>query len=349
MKMPVIPESNTFVRCMSSDAAEALSVPEILPYEVNQDGSIQYGSKWSFFGDTLTPSPEQLQVIEHYTRTLLGYVREPNVNPLPGVLEYNFQFSTLPDDTTVRVNNTTFPLNNPLFTFTKNDTTGLWELKFKDPNLRQLPNLTNNYTITISYRRTAPTTQTSRVIQILEMDSTGFSDKAVPASQVMTDHDTLEEVLSYYPVRQIQTLLNNVQYLDTGYRDRTSEHNKKYRELRYRLNNQSKKDLNFGLEFILDGEVRLGYWTAETIGVEGLVYLNGIAYTNVKVDYVPEGDVDPNFWTLNQTDHPEQTIWWVKAPVSGKGYAPRMKLLSKNQEAFSISAITWVYRMMYVR
>lgn len=281
-----------------------------------------------------------------------GAVTEAEPNEILKTIEYNFPFTALPSNARITFRGIEYGLDNNIFSFTRNTTTGMWELTFKTDDLKSINDYLydqERFKLKVTYTDAHTDLRASRVIQILETDSKGYKDKFVPSTQIFKPHDTINDLLLLYPVSVVPGLLNNFQFLDTGYRDRTSEHNKKYRELRMRINNISKKDLDFGLEFILDGDLRLGYWTSETLGTEGLVYLNGIAYTNVRLDYVPENDVDPNFWTLNQTEHPDQSIWWVKAPISGKGYAPRMKLLSRNQEAFSMSAITWVYRMMYVR
>lgn len=280
-------------------------------------------------------------LIESYT----GYMHKPKNISLNKELEYAFTFDTLPKGTVVEYNGLKTTMDNEFFKLTKTSGDQIWKLTFKTPF-----NMSNNHTLKVTYPNTIGVEVQSRILQIIDIESKEYEDKFVSTQhEFRHKHGVVNTAnFNFVPI-SISETFKNYQLLDTGYRDRSSEHNKKYREIRMRINNPSKENLDFGLQFLLDGETRLGYWTSSTIGEEGLVYLEGEAYTNIKAEYVEEEDVLANFWTINQTEHPNQTVWWIKTAISGKGYAPRMKLLSRNRKEFSLSAITWVYRLMYVR
>lgn len=64
-------------------------------------------------------------------------------------------------------------------------------------------------------------------------------------------------------------------------------------------------------------------------------------------------DVDPNAdlgsWALDQSIFPETVLWKVRIPISGKGYAPKLRMLSFNEERYELLNVIWVFRMMSSR
>ena len=156
-------------------------------------------------------------------------------------------------------------------------------------------------------------------------------------------------------------LFKNWQFIDTGYRDDSLERNKRYRELQLQLNNIEGADLNFGFSFILDGEERYSYYQYDTEHIidendpnYGLIYILGSPYMNLNMNRleVPNETIlgeDINAWSLKQSLFPEISLWKIRAHISGKGAAPRMKLLSRNVNRFEIMNINWVCRYMNTR
>lgn len=156
-------------------------------------------------------------------------------------------------------------------------------------------------------------------------------------------------------------VFNNWQFLDTGYRNDSLERNKRYRELQFQLNNTDHSNLEFGLEFQIDGQTRMSYYeyTIEHVVDEndpnyGLIYIQATPKMNLPI----EGDIIPNetvlgnaanAWRLDQSSFPEVSLWKVRTPVSGKGAAPRIRLVSRNQYRFELMNINWIYRLMNMR
>lgn len=154
--------------------------------------------------------------------------------------------------------------------------------------------------------------------------------------------------------------VRNYQYLDTGYRKIGDQHKKRFREIQMKLNNTSKKALQFYTDFILDDAPRQTYYTYEVRHVTdpydtnfGLVYVERaisptltLAGTTVLAD---ENTPDQNMWTLDSSKLPPLSVIKVRFAVSGKGYAPRLKIMSLNERTYELLNINWVFRTLYAR
>lgn len=62
-----------------------------------------------------------------------------------------------------------------------------------------------------------------------------------------------------------------------------------------------------------------------------------------------EQTVDRLMWKLDVSEFPETVYWKVRFPISGKGYVPRLKMLSMNQEKYELLNISWAFRSLYAR
>ena len=215
-------------------------------------------------------------------------------------------------------------------------------------------------------------TVSGRVLQLLKFDDLKVQDFYLANNYHLLYSDTngftgysdlkLSEVLSE-ALEEIDDLFvfKNWQYIDTGYRDDALERKKRYRELQLQLNNIEGADLNFGFSFILDGQERYSYYAYETEHIidendpnYGLIYILGSPYMNLNMNRLetPNETIlgeDINAWSLNQSMFPEVSLWKIRAHVSGKGAAPRMKLLSRNTNRFELMNINWVCRYMNTR
>lgn len=144
----------------------------------------------------------------------------------------------------------------------------------------------------------------------------------------------------------------NYQYIDTGYRDDELHLKKRYRELQLQINNLDKRNMDFGMEYILDGAPRRIYYkydVAQAIDEFdedfGVVYIDSTPFLETDLS-----DLDlTNQWTLDQNLIPEVTLWKIRVAVSGKGYAPRLRLLSRNEKRFELLNINWISKMMHMR
>lgn len=223
---------------------------------------------------------------------------------------------------------------------------------------------------------------TARCIQLYNFNSLNMNDIFLPAdSEIVFDLDTTGDSILKYSTGSISfaimQLLNNVddyfrfknwQFLDTGYREDNIHLNKRYRELQLQLNNIEGSNLEFSMEFKLNGTTRRRYYMYEVEQVldendpdYGLLSIQSTPYSNVilRTESVlnettlatyPEQDVEEyDTWHLDQSKFPDVNLWRVRMHISGKGQAPRMKLLSKNTSRFELMGINWVYRIMNMR
>lgn len=147
-------------------------------------------------------------------------------------------------------------------------------------------------------------------------------------------------------------VFRNFQFLDTGYRDDEVQAKKRYREIQLQINNLDKKDMNFGMEFILDGAQRKIFYKYDTNQIidefdpeYGIVYVDSTPFLETDLS-----DIDiTNQWTIDQSLTPEITLWKVRIAVSGKGSAPRFKLFSRNEKRFELLGVNWISRVMNMR
>jgi hypothetical protein len=160
------------------------------------------------------------------------------------------------------------------------------------------------------------------------------------------------------------TTVKNYQMLDTGNRNHQTTLNKRYRELQFKLNNVSKKSLRFYNDFYLDGGIRKGRYVYVTHhDIDPLSPTYGQLYverTLVDPDILPvvatpgvtvlaENAEDTDYWTLDNSRFPDITFWKIRVPVTGKGYTPRLVLISKNESMFELLDNTWVFKQMFSR
>ncbi len=148
------------------------------------------------------------------------------------------------------------------------------------------------------------------------------------------------------------------QMLDTGYREISSDYKKRFRELQIRINNKSQSDLNFYTNFVVDGDMRLDHVEYETVHN---IDPSNPDYGTITVqrkfinsEYVPGSTTlneagHTNGWKMDMSVFPDVTLWKVRIPVSGKGYNPRMLIISLNQKPYEIISTAYVYRTLYSR
>ena len=144
----------------------------------------------------------------------------------------------------------------------------------------------------------------------------------------------------------------NYQFIDTGYRDDEVQAKKMYRELQLQINNLDKKNMDFGMEFILDGAYRKIFYKYDTNQAidefnpdYGIVYVDSTPFLETDLN-----DIDiTNQWTIDQSLVPDITLWKVRIAISGKGSAPRFKLFSRNEKRFELLGINWISRVMNMR
>jgi hypothetical protein len=178
-----------------------------------------------------------------------------------------------------------------------------------------------------------------------------------------------KEVADVYPLGFTRTF-QNFQLVDTGYRAQAPELYKRFRELQFKVNNLEQVKLEFYSQFYADDEIRKGFFRRGIVHVTdpldpnyGLIYVtaeyqdpafSAAISDSIIVDgstVLNEDDyIDPyDIWYLDGSMFPTIAVNKVRVAVSGKGYAGRFILLSRNEHAFQLLNINWVFRQMMAR
>lgn len=155
-----------------------------------------------------------------------------------------------------------------------------------------------------------------------------------------------------YDAQEHYYTFQNFQFIDTGYRDDELQAKKRYREIQLLLNNLDKKNMEFGMDYVLDGAPRRIFYKYNVTQVidefdpdYGVVYVDSTPYMETELDHI---DLT-NQWTLDQSLMPEVSLWKIRVAVSGKGYAPRLRLYSRNEKRFELLSVNWISKIMNMR
>lgn len=175
-------------------------------------------------------------------------------------------------------------------------------------------------------------------------------------------------------------LMPNHQYFDTGYRDHQTQIKKRYREIQFKINNISQKALQFGTQFLIDDQLRKNIFryearhiTTEDAADYGYFYIEQV-FDNPEIipgatilenenpaEYdIPYGDsqktsmtgtfdLHSRLWVLDFSQLSRVSVVKVRQRVSGKGYAPRLIMISLNEEKYEMLSHNWVHRVMNAR
>lgn len=149
-----------------------------------------------------------------------------------------------------------------------------------------------------------------------------------------------------------ERIFGNWQLIDTGYRDFNEELKKRFREVQFCVNILNNDTLRFNTAFVVD-DVDVVPLYRHT--VSQCTDPNDVNYGVIFVEReLVEGAHTPlltgfNEWELDTAMFPDATVHKIRYKVSGKGYGGSVKILSKNEVAFELLHINWVYRVMFAR
>lgn len=223
------------------------------------------------------------------------------------------------------------------------------------------------------------TTESQSIRQPLFMNATGRGKHAELIShggyvgiQLLQYSDTLLQDMyiknnilsSETPEPTAPNVFNNWQYLDTGTLDQNTDMKKRFREYQFKINNPYSKLLKFYSGFMLDRGIRtyemLYNYTeiddedesTATLVIDAQPY-SGMQGAPVVQDTVPtESDYEYTTlgsWKLGSSKFPKTITWKIRIPTSGKGYLPRVILISYNSSEYELISCATVYRQLYSR
>lgn len=191
-----------------------------------------------------------------------------------------------------------------------------------------------------------------------------YRSNTVNTGLLITETDNVFRILTYNNsdiADSFTAQLSNIQYLETGYREHTSNVKKRYRELQLKLNNATASALTFSHGFVIDGVERVQLFTPIISRITVAPGIDNLSTTEaLNEDSLLEDDViaitddtdDPYIWTISEESVPTafgHTAWKIRTPISGKGYTAAFTLLSKNQTRYEILNTSWVFRLLNAR
>ena len=191
-------------------------------------------------------------------------------------------------------------------------------------------------------------------IQILGYDSTSCRDSYIQGGTDDTEYSS--------PA----VLFPNWQYLDSGNLDQNSDMKKRFREYQFKIMNETNSGIEFYSGFYLDRATRtyeMSYTqeffedieSQERVAVIDAVPATGMQGDPAKrIDEVPPDEAlyqhtKLGSWKLGVSAFPKTLSWKVRVPTSGKGYLPRIILISYNQTSYELLSCATVYRQLYSR
>lgn len=220
--------------------------------------------------------------------------------------------------------------------------------------------------------------ESQRVRQPLFMNATGkgkyaelveFNNRACVQFLEYTNKEVKDRYIKQSSSEAVATeafLIQNWQCLDTGSLDQNSDMKKRFREYQIKINKPYISTLKFYSNFLIDKNTRLCEYLYSYTELPDEV---NDSYTNLVVEAQPyAGNYGPptirdttplsgadfstttlGTWKLGESKFPGITEYKVRVPVSGKGYLPRIVVMSYNTVPYEILSCATVYRQLYSR
>lgn len=200
----------------------------------------------------------------------------------------------------------------------------------------------------------------TRVLQLQAVNPTTCSDFYIPyLSDLLQYGMTFEEMVENTQIRFEDFTsasddfihYKNYQYVDSGYRDVQLQFDKRYRELQINLNKVVDESFDFGIDFILDGEVRPQHYDFLADQTEDTMHLTlaSVEDFNPEGLFFEPGNFVGKIWRIVQPKISAVTRWKLRINLSGKGTAPRFRFISRNEYPFELTNYAWVYKLKNAR
>lgn len=182
-------------------------------------------------------------------------------------------------------------------------------------------------------------------------ESISFKDNVV--NYTIKPHILTDDIDGTIDNYATSDLLKNKQYIDTGYKNFNVSNKKRFRELQFKINNKLAIPITFKTGFIIDGDRRVKQGSYTLTPTEDGTQLITIPTAEQLVTGVTEFEDDntynDNVFALDNASLSVNDVATVRWKVSGKGYAPRLTLLSENEKSYELHGLCWVARPMNAR
>lgn len=160
-----------------------------------------------------------------------------------------------------------------------------------------------------------------------------------------------------------ERVVKNYQMLDTGKRALDGFKKKRFRHAILEVNNISNEDIAFNHSLMIDDQIRNSMFKydiehvidpeAENFGqiyvtrnFDDPDYFEGVEFTDPDII---RGVTALGAWVLSASSFPERTVYKVHLDMSGKGYYPRLILMTRSSKPFELNGMGWAYRDMNAR
>ena len=152
--------------------------------------------------------------------------------------------------------------------------------------------------------------------------------------------------------------LPNKQFIDTGYRNLNIINKKRMREIQFKINDKLAVPLEFKTGFIMDNRrrVNIGSYVLTPTDDNSLTIVSNANTLKVhgtagqiRLNDDDDPDTNDNVFSLGNADLALHDVATVRWKVSGKGYLPRLTMLSANTKAYELTGICWIARQMNAR
>jgi len=211
------------------------------------------------------------------------------------------------------------------------------------------------------WKKTTVKTGLVPALQFINFSRATASDFYVPHGTKMwpaidalpADYENIQDKLD------AQKFFDNRQLLDTGNRDHNSDFKKRYREIQMKFNNVSQKAIKVYNDFYIDGAERISMYNyivnhvTDPLDPEyGTIFVQQLLQDPTILPgatVLAPADEEEGYWTLDTSAFPGATITKVRVTVSGKGYAPRLRLLTVNEELYELLNLSFVSRELNSR
>lgn len=210
---------------------------------------------------------------------------------------------------------------------------------------------------------------TPYILQVPYVDTMGQSRYTLPIQgsdgtarlQYCEFKNNMDNLAQYYTASGNvihNGFVRNYQYIDTGNREINTEHKKRFREFQFKIKNIDTTELAFYTGFYVDGAERkniIKYDVSVDKDTNEIIVtptLDESKSYNAEGLFMPTElgtETSKTCWIVGDSAFPGRTLWKVRMPVSGKGYTPRVELLSLNEQRYEILGHSWVYRTMDAR
>ena len=186
-------------------------------------------------------------------------------------------------------------------------------------------------------------------------------------SNILLELTSIEKSISFfrelgYSTKTLEdsygNFVQNYQYYDSGYREHTSNLKKRYREYQLVVENLGQCEQEFHTGFHIDNDVREPLFEYVVTPINTVTQL-GSPIQEYIIDTVPvttQGipsttllTTTPGTFKIGRSMFPETSTFKLRFHTSGKGYAPRMTLFTKDFRNYALCNNSYVYRTLYSR